>query len=178
MKGTCYTAAVRLEALPLTAASALGVIAHSLDGGSVNVFDGSLRYLYAEGPGLSAAGLSPELVVGRTLHDLFPPAEVALVEPHYRRALAGESVRFDLPVFGRVYAVVASPLTDGVILVVVRDVTTERASAADQEQEHRFIATVCHEIRQPLAPLRFAVESLKKGCVEAASHLPRIERQI
>jgi hypothetical protein len=69
--------------------------------GSINVFDRDLRYLYAAGSGLDRVGLSPAALVGTRLADLFPADSVAYVRPFYERALAGETVVFDLPVFGR-----------------------------------------------------------------------------
>src|SRR3954452_6351426 len=58
--------------------------------GSVNVFDRDLRYLLAEGKGLEQVGLSPEMLVGKTLHELFPEESADFVVPYYRRALEGE----------------------------------------------------------------------------------------
>src|SRR3954468_8192976 len=88
----------------------LRAIAARFPNGSVNVFDRELRYVFAEGEGLQAAGLSTDALLGRGLSDLFPPASVQHVEPFYRRAFAGESVHFDLPLGERVYYVSAGPL--------------------------------------------------------------------
>ncbi len=44
--------------------------------GSVNVFDRDLRYRLAEGQGLAQVGLSPEMLVGKTLGELFPEEQV------------------------------------------------------------------------------------------------------
>lgn len=89
--------------------------------GSINVFDRDLRYLYAAGRGLEQAGLVPDSLVGRRLADMFPADSVAYVRPFYERALAGETIVFDLPVFGRSYTIHASPLREprgGVVAVV------------------------------------------------------------
>ena len=57
--------------------------------GSVNIFDGDLRYLLAEGRGLEEEGLTPEMLIGKTLDELFPKESVDFVRPYYRRAFAG-----------------------------------------------------------------------------------------
>src|SRR5215213_11115813 len=65
--------------------------------GSVNVFDRDLRYVLADGQGLRQEGLSPEMLVGKTLHELFPKESADFVMPYYQRAFAGEDVEFELP---------------------------------------------------------------------------------
>src|SRR5919199_749991 len=60
--------------------------------GSVNVFDRDLRYLLAEGKGLEQVGLSPEMLVGKTLYELFPKESVDFVRSYYQKAFAGEAV--------------------------------------------------------------------------------------
>jgi signal transduction histidine kinase len=104
-----------------------------LPDGSVNVFDRGLRYVLAEGPGLAREGLEAAALVGRTLHEVFPARQVALVEPAYRRAFAGERASADLPMGDRTYRLDASPLgplaADGRadrIVVVAREVTDDR----------------------------------------------------
>src|SRR5436190_4144481 len=73
--------------------------------GSVNVFDRDLRYLLAEGKGLRQEGLLPGVLVGKTLHELFPKESADFVVPYYRRAFEGEAVEFELPLGERVYSI-------------------------------------------------------------------------
>ena len=155
----------------------LAHVAAALPNGSVNVFDKDLRYVFAAGPGLAAVGLEAEALIGRTVRDVFGPAASAVEEP-YARALAGEQVTFDLRVFQRTYSLSAAPLAteDGVvrsIVVLAQDVTAERdelqrrdeqrviAEGATRDRE-AFVATIAHELRQPLAPLRVALELLNR----------------
>jgi hypothetical protein len=63
--------------------------------GSVNVFDRALRYLLAEGKGFEQVGLSPEMLVGKTLHELFPKESADVVVPYYKRVFAGQAVEFE-----------------------------------------------------------------------------------
>jgi hypothetical protein len=98
--------------------------------GTLNIYDRALRYLYVGGDGLEAVGLTAGYLLGKTLHELFPPASVALVEPFYRQAFAGERVRFTILLFGRDYQISAAPFqyvagaVDSII-VVAQDVTTD-----------------------------------------------------
>src|SRR4051794_19305576 len=89
----------------------LRAIAARFPNGSVNVFDRDMRYVFTDGEGLEAAHLSTQALLGRRLSDLFPPAAVQQAEPFYRRAFAGESVHFDLPLEERVYYISAGPLS-------------------------------------------------------------------
>ena len=110
--------------------------------GSVNVFDGDLRYLLAEGRGLEEEGLSPEMLVGKALDELFPKESADFVRPYYRRAFAGENVEFELPMGGHVYSIYAAPLReeDGEVrtIIAVAQNVTERKQA--QEERERLLA--------------------------------------
>src|SRR5919112_1018893 len=132
--------------------------------GSVNVFDRDLRYLLAEGKGLRQEGLSPEMLVGKTLRELFPKESADFVVPYYRRAFEGEAVEFELPLGGNVYSIHAAPLHEedaevSTIIAVAQNVTeTRRAEeerdrllareieARTQKEERRRIARDLHDV--------------------------------
>jgi PAS domain S-box-containing protein len=99
--------------------------------GSVNVFDRELRYVLAEGKGLTELGLSPEGIVGKTLYELFDPELVAVVVPYYQRTFAGEECEFELPLGGRAYKIRAAPIEESegqvnFILALAQDVTEDK----------------------------------------------------
>jgi PAS domain S-box-containing protein len=132
--------------------------------GSVNVFDRDLHYLLAEGQGLQQEGLSPEMLVGKTLHELFPKESADFVIPYYQRAFAGEDVEFELSLGGNVYSIHAAPLHEEdhevrTIIAVAQNVTeTKRAEeererlrareieARTQKEERRRIARDLHDV--------------------------------
>ena len=132
--------------------------------GSVNVFDRDMRYLLAEGKGLRQEGLSPEMLVGKTLHELFPKESADFVVPYYQRAFAGQAVEFELPLGGNVYSIHAAPLHEEcaevhTIIAVAQNVTeTKRAEeerdrllareieARTQKVERRRIARDLHDV--------------------------------
>ena len=70
-------------------------LARSFPNGAVFLFDADLRYTLADGAGLADVGLSKEMLEGLTIWEALPPDTVAIVEPHYRAALAGEAHVFE-----------------------------------------------------------------------------------
>src|SRR6185369_12744877 len=96
------------------------------------------------GRGLDDIGLTPEQMLGKTFDDLYPPEMVAVMEGPHRRALAGETVTFEVPVGDRVYTLSVAPLdrVDGVvqtIVAVAQDITEFRQADRDRRlNEERF----------------------------------------
>ena len=132
--------------------------------GSVNVFDRDLRYLLAEGKGLEQVGLSPEMLVGKTLDELFPKESADFVKPYYQEAFAGENVEFELPLGGYVFSIHAAPLDEEddevrTIIAVAQNVTerkraeeernrlrTQEIEVRTQKEERRRIARDLHDV--------------------------------
>jgi len=112
--------------------------------GAIIVFDAELRYLCAGGLGLADVGLSRELLEGKTIFEVFPPAVVDVIEPLYRQALAGDESSTDVVYRDRVYAQRLGPLRDddgGIIagMGFTQDVTeTRRAERELRESEEHF----------------------------------------
>jgi len=148
----------------------------SLPNGSVAIFDGDLRYVFAAGRGLEEVGLSAAGLMGKRLRDVFPAGAVDEVEPQYRRAFLGEAVVFSLACFHRVYSVSAAPyeIRDGQvcqILVVTQDITLLLPAAGAEPTPHdsdgdlraqldadeRLIALLGHELRAPLSAMAGAI---------------------
>ena len=135
--------------------------------GSVNIFDRDLRYLFAGGRGLADVGLDPLRLVGRTIFQVFGEEAADAVCPHFARAFAGEFVVFDLPVQARIYQICAAPLPQyDAIVAVAQEVTTVRHQQAElaalNHGKDDLIVTLVHELRQPLASMRMAVEVMRK----------------
>lgn len=148
----------------------LRAVAAHFPNGSINVYDRELRCLFADGEGLAADGLSPMALVGRRLADVFSPQSVARLEPFYRRAFDGATVRVDLPVLERVYTISAGPLTtEGGLVTAIVAVASDWTDATHREaeglaREHRartlaeqanrakdeFLAIASHELRTPV----------------------------
>ena len=145
--------------------------------GSVNVFDRDLRYLLAEGKGLEQVGLSPEMLVGKTLDELFPKESADFVKPYYQEAFAGGAVEFELPLGGYVFSIHAAPLDEEddevrTIIAVAQNVTerkraeeernrlrTQEIEVRTQKEERRRIARDLHDV--VLQDLSGALQSLR-----------------
>ena len=86
------------------------------------------------------------------------------MEPHYARAFAGERVALHLSVFDRTFNLSAAPLAGTppeMIIVLVQDVTRLREETGERQRRDALVATVAHGLRQPLMPLRTALELLE-----------------
>lgn len=78
--------------------------------GAIVVFDEELRYVCAGGQGLSVVGLTPELIEGKTIFEVFPAEVSRVLEEPYRRVLRGEELHFDVHFGGRVFIHRIAPL--------------------------------------------------------------------
>lgn len=100
----------------------------SLPGTAVFVVDRDLRYQLADGEALQAAGFRPWDLVGKTVSEALEPALADAYEPHFRRALAGESYGHEHEHRGRFYFTRGAPLLNAAgevyaALAVSHDIT-------------------------------------------------------
>ncbi len=111
-------------------------------------------------------------VVGRTLRELVPRLDPAWIDIYGKVAIRGESVRFEQPAnaMGRVFNVFATPTghpQDHKFILVFTDITernrVEEALRASDQRKSEFLATLAHELRNPLAPLRTGLELWADG---------------
>jgi len=137
-------------------------------------------------------GLDVERSRGRLLWaELLPELERAWLDISARVALAGEHARFEnyaatLDRWLDCYAVPVGDRRGGRLAMVFRDITERKhAEEALREADRRkdeFLATLAHELRNPLAPLRSGLELLRllgadRGGDESAT-LAMMERQL
>jgi PAS domain S-box-containing protein len=142
-------------------------------------------------------GLSPdqiEHVEGRGIEAVLGPEVYERIEPHLSRALAGETAYYEGTAgIGsdpqRWIHATYTPLWNGETapvgwVAVVTDLT-ERRRLEEQlrEANHRkdeFLATLAHELRNPLAPIRYATQLLKPGTPPQMANDARqmIDRQL
>ncbi|MDC0746046.1 CheR family methyltransferase [Polyangium mundeleinium] len=148
---------------------------------------------------MSVGGVSREEVVGRKFWECWwwahDEVEVERLKDATRRAAAGETLRYDALVRvagdGRIHIdFMIAPMrdADGRVTHLIPsgvDITDrKRAEEALREADRRkdeFLATLAHELRNPLAPILNAVEILKRlGLQEPPLQSARemIERQV
>jgi len=140
--------------------------------------DGTLRE--ANRPPLEAAGISADDVLGRKFWDCYwwsySPEIQAQLQQATTRARAGEVVRFDVPIRvaadGRMWIdFQIAPLRDAddrithLIPSAMEITARKEAEAALKDADQRkdeFLATLAHELRNPLAPLRTGLDLLQQ----------------
>ncbi len=115
-------------------------LAHNFPSGAVFLFDHDLRFLVADGAGLHQAGFSPGRLEGRTLHEVLPQSTAALLETHYRSALAGKQTAGEIEFHGAAYEIHGTPVQDerGEVfagLVLAQDVTKRKWAETLLEQQ-------------------------------------------
>ena len=140
----------------------------------------------AAGPIESLQGRKIEEVLGREAFERFLP--------HFQRVLGGETVEYEGPSGSgidpnRWVHATYTPIWNGHPLpvgwvAVISDLTERRALEDQLRQSNRrkdeFLATLAHELRNPLAPIRYASQLLKPGTPPemAADARRMIDRQL
>ena len=154
------------------------------------VLDAEGRYRYAnlamrrmwEGFGRSSE------VIGKHVFDVFPEARETALGRALQRALT-ERVPIEIESFyepfQRWFMVRYYPSPDGGLSIVSQDITArklseDRAREAERRKDE-FLATLAHELRNPLAPIRNAIAILQaRGSADVEARWARgvIERQV
>ena len=144
--------------------------------------DSDWRFVFVNQTYALRLGLTPDDVVGRTIPEVLGPGVAEAIRPHVERVLSGEPVRFETevtyPQIGRryLYCVYTPEVdTEGRVagwVAAITDLTDrhrleeelrrseESLKEADRRKDE-FLATLAHELRNPLAPIRNAVQILR-----------------
>ncbi len=159
----------------------------------VALYGRDLHYRWASRRYLEWVGKPAEAVVGRPLLEVLGEGLLEIKRPYIERVLAGESVTFEheltSPAGRKSWVHIAytpSRDEDGVIdgwVGVVTDITERRAvEEALREADRRkdeFLATLAHELRNPMAAIRYGTRLLRADAPPAVLEQARgaIERQ-
>ncbi|HEY0858629.1 MAG TPA: ATP-binding protein [Albitalea sp.] len=155
--------------LPSTAA-----LLDALDHGAA-VLDAAGRIVHLNPVARSLFDISASSAVGEPAVGLIPSlrgAEAELQSALVRRAPG----RVDLAAGARRFEVHMAPLPDGGAVLQWHDVTQRRQAEDELERRHRelaaasrrkdeFLATLAHELRNPLAPLRTSLELQRRPSI-------------
>ncbi len=157
--------------------------------------DTQLRYLFVNKGYAERFGLDRDAVIGKRIPEVVGEKAFATFKPYVERAFAGETVEFEIDIpyqqigahYMHVSYVPERDTRDQVcgLVAVITDITS-RKRAEDQlkqadRQKDEFLAMLGHELRNPLAPIRTAVEILGRfGPTEPNLDKARavIERQV
>jgi PAS domain S-box-containing protein len=120
-------------------------LADNFPNGAVSTYDKDLRMTFIAGQGLEKNSLSADFFIGKSLKEIAPPEIVAIVEPHFRAAFAGEAVSYECHYpNGSTYLVSIAPLFDGKqineILVIEQNITEHKAIEHKLKQSERQLA--------------------------------------
>jgi PAS domain S-box-containing protein len=133
-----------------------------------------MKYLWVSKSYADWIGRPAREIVGRTIVDVIGAEAFEQLRPYFERVLAGEVVRYEEQIsYERIgprwVAATCTPthdargLCDGWVALVL-DITAQKdAELALRETDRRkneFLAMLAHELRNPLAPIRNAVEVL------------------
>ena len=175
----------RLEAGRVLAV--LEAAVRELPGSLLSVLDRDLRFVFAAGRGFVEMGIDPATLIGRTVGEAFGTDRAQQVAPYYERAFAGESVIYERQIGAHTYQVNAGPVHDGPIeriIVLATDITLHKTAedmlrALDRRKD-AFVATLAHEIRQPLASMDTAVALLHRSAAPDTTQraLRVLDRQV
>jgi PAS domain S-box-containing protein len=178
------TSQARLHLQTITDVMAPGVARFSKD----------LRYLWASKRYLEFRGRSADEVIGRTMPEVLGPESFEVARPHIARVLAGEAVTFEqavaLPNRERGWILTAyTPQHNrsgeidswvSVITDITRRKLLEQTLREADRRKDEFLATLAHELRNPLAPIRYCARLLQQDSSAAVLQRARetIERQV
>ena len=114
----------------------------------IHIMDREFRYVSNFGKGLQKAGLSNEMLVGKTVFEVLGPKLGEAIAEEYRQVLEGKTIHFEGSFEGQDYLIHAAPLRDEhgsitQILVLSLNVTenlqtTEQLKAVNAELQRLF----------------------------------------
>lgn len=125
--------------------------------GVVCLFDHNLRYVLAEGQGLTEVGIARTSLEGKTIWEALGSEACRLIEPYYRETLAGISQVVELPFADRIYQAYFLPIHDdrGLIklgMVMTQDITfqkqAEQALKTSRDELERQVQARTRELRE------------------------------
>ena len=150
-----------------------------------------LRYVWVNRRCAEWLGATPQEVIGRPIAEINGAEHLAAMRPHIERVLAGETVEYErLARYAgtgeRWMRNLYAPTSDGSGWISVSSDIHDRKLIEEtlrqvEQRKDEFLATLAHELRNPLAPIRNAVAILgKKHALDPELTWSRevIERQV
>jgi len=159
------------EAALESAREQLQLVADSMPA-AVALCSRDLRYIWVNRRCAEWLGMAAEEVLGRPVAQIIGEDNLDAIRPHIERVLAGEHVSYErqvnYPGLGeRWVRILFSPTHDGSgWITVASDIhegkLMEQTLREAERRKDEFLATLAHELRNPLAPIRNAVAILGK----------------
>jgi PAS domain S-box-containing protein len=142
-------------------------IAENLPSGVVGILDRDYRFLFIAGPELAKVGLAQDMVIGRTVQDLFPADVVAMVTPHFKEAFDDHPGTCEVFHQGRTYLTNVCPLhtRNG----NVDQITVLAIDISGRKEAEKAIRTLNEELEQRVCQRTAQLET-KSREIEAFSY--------
>ena len=140
------------------------LLIENLPGGAVFIVDHDLRYLIAEGEGLTAIGFTPQNFIGKTVFEALPPELAAQYERMFRKALTGEHFELEHLVHGRWYLSRGVPLLDlnGAVYSVLTlsyDITARKQAEAGLREYQAEIEALNQHLQRAMTETHHRVKN-------------------
>jgi len=148
--------------------------------------DGEKRVVFANAQAGEIAGSAPAAMLGRSMWEIFPAAagsEVAAAFENVFETGVPRHLDYYYPPLERWFEIRLYPAAQGVTAfateITERRQMEDRLKEADRRKDE-FLATLAHELRNPLAPIGSAVQVLRARTSEGEHKAARdiIERQV
>ena len=154
-----------------------------------------LKYSWVSKPYADWLQRSRSEIIGASIEDTIGKAAFDVLRPYYQKTLDGETVRLELEIefqtIGRrwVNAVYTPTFGSdgkpdgwvGVVIDIDAQKRSEEALRTTDRRKDTFLAVLAHELRNPLAPMRNALELLRRSETNPAINQrarATIERQL
>jgi PAS domain S-box-containing protein len=120
-------------------------LAENFPHGAVLLFDHDLRYVVAHGSWEAQTDLKMESLAGNTIYEVLPPETCAVIEPHYRAALAGRKSDFEVTFGQRVFEVHTAPARRTgkrvtLAMAVAHDITERLRAEEEIRRSNRLLS--------------------------------------
>ena len=136
-----------------------------------------LTYLWVSKSYADWIGRPADEIVGRPIIEIIGQAAFEHLRPRFEQVLSGSKVQYEEKInfaglglrwVNAIYSPTfdATGVPDGWVAVVLDNTDRKRMEEALQEADRRkdeFLATLAHELRNPLAPIRNAVELMRRA---------------
>ena len=154
------------------------VIARNYPNGTINVFDRSFRYIFAEGEEMYKSGITSEWLVGKNYLDRVPKEVRLQIKDHLASVLDGKNATFEIEFDNQFYLINTVGLADDSgeidrILLVEQNITQRKEAEVKLEKalekeinlnelKSRFVSMASHEFRTPLSTVLSSMSLLEK----------------
>lgn len=186
-------AQVRLQTREIRESQRLfSLIARNFPGGSINVFDRDLNYVYVEGKELYRMGVTSDKLTGTSYLDHLDPELRDTMQERLLPVFEGKNAVFEISHKSNEYelSAVGLPDDDGAInqiLVVEHNISRQKEEqeevkrALEKERElnelkSRFVSMASHEFRTPLSTILTSASLVSR--YDQPDHAPKREKHL